>query len=220
MKFGPLSGNSVIEETLSQDSKKPVQSRAIYEYIENFKNTIIDEDGKILNSALPSFVDDVIEGYYHDGSFYKDTEYNESVELESGKIYLDINDSKTYRYDGNSLVLVSTNFTLSEKDKLSGIESGAQVNIIENIKVNGTALTVTDKAVDIIMSVDVDNSLSTTSENPVQNKVVKAAIDTLDTSIDTKIQNYMGDIEAILDSLLGEETSVSQQLNEITGENE
>lgn len=33
--------------------------------------------------------------------------------------------------------------------KLAGIEEGAQVNVIETVKVNGVALTVTDKAVDV-----------------------------------------------------------------------
>lgn len=35
--------------------------------------------------------------------------------------------------------------------KLSGIESGSQVNIIEKVKVNGTELTVTNKEVDIVL---------------------------------------------------------------------
>nr|DAR10617.1 MAG TPA: hypothetical protein [Caudoviricetes sp.] len=39
--------------------------------------------------------------------------------------------------------------TKAEGDKLGGIASGAQANVIESVKVGGTALTVTDKAVDI-----------------------------------------------------------------------
>lgn len=39
--------------------------------------------------------------------------------------------------------------TDAEGTKLSGIATGAQVNVIESVKVGGTALTVTDKAVDI-----------------------------------------------------------------------
>ena len=35
--------------------------------------------------------------------------------------------------------------------------------------------------------VPVDSALSSTSENPVQNKVVKAQIDTLQSNIDTKL---------------------------------
>lgn len=45
---------------------------------------------------------------------------------------------------------LSTNdYTTTEKNKLSNIASGAQVNVIESVKVNGTALTITGKAVDV-----------------------------------------------------------------------
>ena len=39
--------------------------------------------------------------------------------------------------------------TDAEGTKLSGIATGAQVNKIESVKVGGTALEITDKAVDI-----------------------------------------------------------------------
>lgn len=45
---------------------------------------------------------------------------------------------------------LSTNdYTTDEKNKLSGIASGAEVNVITGIKRNGTALTPTDKVIDI-----------------------------------------------------------------------
>ena len=45
---------------------------------------------------------------------------------------------------------LSTNdYTTAEKTKLSGIATGAQVNVIESIKVNGTAQTISSKAVNI-----------------------------------------------------------------------
>ena len=48
---------------------------------------------------------------------------------------------------------LSTNdYTTDEKNKLTGIAAGAQVNVIEAVKVDGTALTVTDKAVNIDLS--------------------------------------------------------------------
>lgn len=37
----------------------------------------------------------------------------------------------------------------ADKAKLDGVASGAQVNIIETVKMNGTALTVSSKAVNI-----------------------------------------------------------------------
>lgn len=48
---------------------------------------------------------------------------------------------------------LSTNdYSAADKDKLTGIEAGAQVNKIETIKVNGIAQTITNKAVDIDLS--------------------------------------------------------------------
>lgn len=54
---------------------------------------------------------------------------------------------KVDKVDGKGL---STNdYTTAEKNKLSGVASGAQVNAIETVKVNGAALTPTSKAVNI-----------------------------------------------------------------------
>lgn len=50
--------------------------------------------------------------------------------------------------DGNK-VLSDNNYTTAEKNKLAGIAAGAQVNVIETVKVNNTALTPSSKAVDI-----------------------------------------------------------------------
>ena len=56
-------------------------------------------------------------------------------------------DSKVDKISGKGL---STNdYTTSEKNKLGGIASGAQANVIESVKVNGTALSVSSKAVDV-----------------------------------------------------------------------
>lgn len=56
-------------------------------------------------------------------------------------------DKKVDKVEGKGL---STNdYTNDEKTKLEGIAAGAQVNVIETIKVNGVALTPADKAVDV-----------------------------------------------------------------------
>lgn len=51
-----------------------------------------------------------------------------------------------YVQDAN-YVHTDNNFTTAEKTKLSGIATGAQVNVIETIKVGTTAQTVSDKTV-------------------------------------------------------------------------
>lgn len=48
--------------------------------------------------------------------------------------------------------LSENNYTTTEKNKLAGIAAGAQVNVLESVKVNGTALTATGKAVNIDLS--------------------------------------------------------------------
>lgn len=53
-------------------------------------------------------------------------------------------------------VLSSNDYTDAEKTKLSGIAANAQVNVIESVKVNGTALTPSSKAVNIDLSGKVD----------------------------------------------------------------
>lgn len=45
--------------------------------------------------------------------------------------------------------LSANDYTTTEKNKLNGVETGAQVNVIETVKVNGTALTPTSKEVNI-----------------------------------------------------------------------
>ena len=54
----------------------------------------------------------------------------------------------------STYVHTDNNFTSVLKNKLDAIASGAQVNVIESVKVNGTALTVTDKAVNIPVPTD------------------------------------------------------------------
>ena len=56
-------------------------------------------------------------------------------------------DTKVDKVSGKGL---STNdYTTAEKNKLSGIAEGAQVNVIETVKVNGVALTPSSKAVNV-----------------------------------------------------------------------
>lgn len=56
-------------------------------------------------------------------------------------------DKKVNKVAGKGL---STNdYTTDEKNKLAGIAAGAQVNVIESVKVNGTAQTISNKEVDI-----------------------------------------------------------------------
>lgn len=59
-------------------------------------------DGRIPAAQLPSFVDDVIEGYYNSGKFYKESAHTTEITGETGKIYVDLSTNVTYRYTGNT----------------------------------------------------------------------------------------------------------------------
>lgn len=63
--------------------------------------------------------------------------------------------------------LSTEDYTTAEKTKLGGVEEGAQVNIIEAVQVNGTALNVANKTVNIDLSGKVDKVTTATSGNIV-----------------------------------------------------
>lgn len=56
-----------------------------------------------------------------------------------------------------SKVLSDNNYTTDEKNKLAGIETGAEVNDIDVIKVNGASQTITNKTVDIAVPTKVSD---------------------------------------------------------------
>lgn len=65
----------------------------------------------------------------------------------------DLTNDSNFPSDAN-YVHTDQNFTGALKDKLDGIAAGAQVNVIETIKVNNTALTPTGKGVNIPVPTD------------------------------------------------------------------
>ena len=87
--------------------------------------------------------------------------------------------------------LSEANYTSTEKTKLSGIATGAQVNVIEAVKVNGSALSISDKAVNVDLSAYALKSDITTAVNW---KGTKASVGELPTS-----GNKTGDLWHVAD---------------------
>ena len=69
-------------------------------------------DGKVPSSQLPSYVDDVIEGYLNGGKFYKEDTHTTEIPGEAGKIYIDLHTSKTYRWSGTVFSVISETLAL------------------------------------------------------------------------------------------------------------
>lgn len=94
------------------------------------------------------------------------------------EVHVTANDKSTWSgkqdalVSGTNIKTINTNSLLGSGDIT--IPTG-ETNVIETIKINGTAQTVTNKTVDLAIPMP-DSGMSTTSENPVQNKVVTQTI--------------------------------------------
>lgn len=70
----------------------------------------LDASGQVPASQLPSYVDDVLEGYYKaaDGKFYKEASYTNPIAGETGKIYVSLDTNKTYRWSGATFIYITS----------------------------------------------------------------------------------------------------------------
>ena len=122
----------------------------------------LDSNGKVPSTQLPSFVDDVIEGYLSSGKFYKESAHTTQISGESGKIYIDLSTEKTYRWSGSAFVVISETLALGETsstayrgdrgktayDHSQSTHARIDATKVEksytngNIKINGTETTV------------------------------------------------------------------------------
>lgn len=90
----------------------------------NDKVTSVDVSklsGVIDSSHLPSYVDDVLEGYLNssDGKFYNTYDssaktYSDAYTGETGKIYVNLSNNKTYRWSGTAYAVISETIALGE----------------------------------------------------------------------------------------------------------
>ena len=98
---------------------------------------------------------------------------------------------------------LSTNdYTSAEKQKLSGIASGAQVNVIESVKVNGTKLTPSSKAVDI--------SVPTKTSQLTNDSGYQSATN-VESIITAKGYQTQSQVQSLINSAVGNITSIKYQ---------
>lgn len=76
----------------------------------------LDSTGKVPSSQLPSYIDDVIDGYYNDtdGKFYEDSAYTTEIVGESGKIYISVDTDIQYRWTGTAFSALGGALQLGE----------------------------------------------------------------------------------------------------------
>lgn len=98
---------------------------------------------------------------------------------------------------------LSTNdYTNAEKNKLSGIASGAQANVIESVKVNGTALTPSSKAVDITVP---------TKTSQLTNDSGYQSATSVESIITAKGYQTQSQVQSLINSAVGNITSIKYQ---------
>lgn len=122
----------------------------------------LDGNGKVPSNQLPSFVDDVIEGYLYNGKFYEDSAHTKTITGEGSKIYIDLSTDKTYRWTGSAYGVISETIALGETsstayrgdrgktayDHSQATHARTDATKVEssstngNIKINGTEATV------------------------------------------------------------------------------
>lgn len=117
---------TIVDTALDASSTNPVQNKVIFTALNNKLNTsdfnamkgvtnglaTLDSTGKVPSSQLPSYVDDVIEGYYYNSKFYKEESHTNEITGESGKIYTDLDKNKTYRWSGTIYTEISASLAL------------------------------------------------------------------------------------------------------------
>ena len=140
--------------------------KASIEYVQQMAGTggannpdgacILDGTGKIDPQYLPSYIDDVIEGYYNpvDGQFYENWNaqdgYTDMMTGEPGKIYIDIKDNNNVSYrwcedqehpDGfyvaiGTLNIATTIDANSTNEEVAGAAAVYDAVTSQNVKIN------------------------------------------------------------------------------------
>lgn len=101
--------------TVADDTKIPLAQKGVANGV-----ATLDDSGLIPSAQLPSYVDDVIEGYYYDGQFYKESEHTTVITAETGKIYVDLTDPNnpvSYRWTGTVYVDIASPIDIATQEE-------------------------------------------------------------------------------------------------------
>lgn len=196
-----LSGNKSssdlgLQDALSFDasptsgSTNPVTSGGVYTALTGKVNTSavgsasgvaeLDENGHVPSSQLPSYVDDVIEGYYNESTdkFYADSSYTTEIAGEAGKIYITLDTNLSYRWSGTGFVVISPSLALGETSS-TAYRGDRGATAYSTSQTNATAIT------------SINNTLGSTSISSVGDGTVTGAISSIDGDV-TTIENTLG----------------------------
>ena len=117
--------DSLITQTITNGvTDKSPSEDAVYDVLVNKADLVA---GKVPTSQLPSYVDDVIEGYYYTSIFYEDSGHTITITGETSKIYIDLPTNLTYRWSGSVYIEISSTTLLGTTNRIT--VSGSTIDI-------------------------------------------------------------------------------------------
>ena len=154
----------------------------------------LDSSGHVPSSQLPSYVDDVIEGYYSNGNFYSDSAKTKKITGEGGKIYTDLATNKTYRWGGTAWVEISKSLAIGETagtayDGAKGAKNASDISLLKtDVSTLKTDNTQNKKDITNLKAnvLEIQSQANTNSANIA---LLKTDVSTLKTNVYTKTES-------------------------------
>lgn len=168
----------------------------------------LDSSGLVPSSQLPSYVDDVVEGYYNstDNKFYKEETHTTALMGEDGKIYVDIPSNHSFRYAPASQTYIKIDDAVSTAERALKDSDGNDINATYEKKADAVASLAkkADKSTtlsgygitDAYTKTEIDTKLDTKANS----SYVSGQFGTISKSIDT-INNNISENSERIDTL-------------------
>lgn len=155
----------------------------------------LDEYGHVPVSQLPSFVSDVIEGYYDSETtykFYADAQHQTEIQGQSNKIYVDVNTNLSYRWSGSVFAEVSPSLALGSTDSTAyrgdwGTADHAAIGVLASLNTSekSSLVAAINELQSGSVSVDPDRGLS---ENDFTDSL-KSKLDGIESGAEVNVQS-------------------------------
>lgn len=171
----------------------------------------LDSSGLVPSSQLPSYVDDVVEGYYNstNNKFYKEETHTTVLMGEDGKIYVDIPSNHSFRYAPASQAYIKIDDAVSTAERALKDSDGNDINATYEKKADAVASLAkkADKSTtlsgygitDAYTKTEIDTKLDTKANS----SYVSGQFSTISKSIDT-INNNISENSERIDTLHGD----------------
>ena len=153
----------------------------------------LNDNGKVAESQLPSYVDDILEGQLVSVTEFTLNAGQHGEVKQSGVIYLDTTTNTSYRWSGSQYVMTGSSLTLGEGEDQAfpgnrGVNlenQSAVTSLLSEASEDKVTIKVTQKSLDgkSESTDNVDIRVATTTKAGVMSATDKAALDELPTSI-------------------------------------